>query len=325
MKTHSVLYALGMVAVLFSQTACTTKETDTLPQDDNRKAAITFGMPATSRSIVNDAEDMESFYVWAWTSRNGETRPLFKRLQVKYNSGTWQPVYEGENQEAYWIDGTHYTFYAASGIGPGAEVLQEGTLKEAYANKLTEDAADLMTSDEYSTDYTYQAGNTPDAVKFQFKHELARIRFTVKAEEGVNATVTAFTLSGCATEGTLTHTYSATANPQSLWEGVSTPEFSKDGLSLSPDTKGTDLLTAAYGNRHTPLFLPQAVATQQLALTYNQDGENKTTTLPLSQGTVDQWKAGQSYNYTFVILPTHEIEFEGVTVDAWEDNEIPLE
>lgn len=282
--------------------------------------AIDFGIATESRAAIEAAADMNTFGVWGWyTSSEGDAVDVFgeptngtqyEGVTVR-NSGVW--TYDGAR---YWVDGVAYDFYAAHPAEVAAACTREGRLEVAGfdASRTGENAVDLMTA--VRTDVVHAAGSV-NTVPLSFRHELARVRVVVRAEQGVKATVTDVSLYGVSTKGDFSRDLDAGTNgtwtnlDEPVAEGSTPYEFAEN-VEVDGDVSGEN-----EGQLLDLLVIPQGNGMAQLRVIYQREGETVASmvVLPMNQN-VTSWVGDQSYQYT-LIISVDAITFSGFTVDEW--------
>lgn len=290
---------------------------------DEYAGAIAFRqIEAETKAIVNGTQlpSGSSFRVWGgYSSANN----VFNGIPVTENSGVWS---YGDDLR-FWEFGETYSFHAvypAEITGTGMSVSDDGTITVTSfdCSKTGVDAVDLMTAVKTGIIYIEGKKPQPQPVDLRFRHELARLKFTVKSGNTI-ATITGFKLYGVNYKGTLERPVSESeaANWTSLQActDTDTPFKSNDSftfnttngwekvifedLMLIPDSEDSDLTNA------------------NLYIEYHYPGEkaDRTATVPLktAASTVDKWEAGKSYSYTLTIKGA-SLEMV-VSVNPWEE------
>lgn len=287
-KTRS--FPVACLAALLSLGACTSEVTDGgLPEGGT--APIAFRTPEVTKAVKDAFTSGDAFSVWG--GYGGSVNNVFDGEAVTYDGSTWS--YVGTR---YWIADKTYDFYAVYPKDAGSCDAQ-GTLTVSDFD--SSEGVDLMTAEE--TDISYTEGQTPEAVAFTFRHELARVNIIVQVDPGVEVTDLTATLSGYQEKGTLTR--KATGATWTL--GTSASEQTVEGISISGGTS-QDL----FGDL---LLIPQSIgdATLELSLKRNSDTENYTASLDES---LTAWNAGQHYRY-LLHISVDAITFSNFTVDDW--------
>lgn len=276
---------------------------------------------AESRTIIEEAGDMETFDVWGWyTSTGGASIDVFGTpnasgaytgVKVENTGGAWG--YEGER---YWVADVSYNFYAAHPAGlSGATCTNEGTLAvETFdASGMGEKAVDLMTASVTNRIYTAGGNNQ---VGFTFHHELARVQVVVRAGQHVKVSVSGAKVYGVSTRGDFAREL-GTPTATGAWSSLETAVT--EGNTPYNFSGDTELDGDAANNQATVLDLiviPQGITDARLSLTYQRGNEEtRTAELRLNQQTA-RWAAGMMYRYTLNV-EADAITFSGFTVDDW--------
>lgn len=285
---------LGLSALLLTA-ACTDELADRTAETGR---AIAFTPAAETRAAVDNADGMaDGFKVWGWygTAYESTDKNVFDGVPVTKGTDGW-----GYTGTQYWIPGMKYNFYGVYPVYPStsdnnettATVTSDGTITVTNfdCSKTGDAAVDLMTATAKGD------GDSPAPVAMEFKHELARVKFTVKSENTV-ATISTFKVYGVNYQGTLTKGQTATWDPVTSCTEANTPYklekftfnttngFEKDMLGdvlLIPDTDLTD-------------------AKLYIAYKYQGDTVDRTSTIDLQTTAITQWDAGKSYHYTLTI------------------------
>lgn len=287
------------IAVMFLG-ACTSEVPGTLETAE----AISFGVPQT-RAAVETANDMDAFSVWGWykdTETSGDPVSVFDETRVDQASG-WN--YEGGTR--YWIPGKTYSFYGVYPHGlENVEVTSDGiTITNFDCSATGENAVDLMTAVN-----TGLLGADAPMVNMSFSHELVRINFIVRTEEGGMAYLTKSELDGVVCQGTLTRNFSNTDTR--TWQlSEQRKVFQKQyNPAVEIDIKGETLMDEM-------LLPPQTIATEtaSISITYSYGyGEAQSQTVSIPAIT---WEAGKSYTYTLTIASDGRIHFASPVIDKW--------
>lgn len=290
---------IGMLGSVVMASCSTT----TIDERDITQIPIEFGS-SVSRAAVNDATGMSSFSVWG--GYDG-TNNLFEKTTV-----TKDGVYEGGTR--YWVPNKTFNFYAVHPSTLQNIEVSEGNIKvsDFDCSATGNDAIDLMTAVASRTTSNPMNEQDVATVPISFKHELAKVRFTIKSEVS-DVEIVQFKAYNVIYQGTLT----------SLWENV-IKNFENDNIykalpfsltttnGLTKDVFG-DILIIPHDNTN----LKSAI----LLLSYKYIGEQniKTQTLPLViENVIEKWEAGKSYNYSLTIKP-NGITFTGLSADVWSE------
>lgn len=279
------LYAISSFLCLAALLAasCTTSLTD---EPDTTARAIAFSTPqAGTRAAVTSSADMRNFSVWGGYDSSVDN--VFNNETV--HARTW--TYDGTR---YWIPGKTYNFYAVHPAGLNASVNASGTITvNGFDCSATGDAAvDLMTATAPGL-----LGSNAQTVGLKFNHELARIKFTVKSENTV-ATVSSFKMYGVNYQGTLTK--GATASWSSVTAACTaynTPYKLENFAFNTTNGFEKDVLGDVLLIPHTDL----TNAKLEIAYRYQDETEDRISTISLQTTDIVQWDAGKSYSYTLTI------------------------
>lgn len=273
--------------------------TDPLGGDPDTDArAITFTPAAETRAAVEGGTLPADFLVWGGYS----TTLLFEGETVHPN-GSY------ENGTRYWVPGT-YNFYAVYPAGLDNVKFNQGTITvtDFDCSKTGTNAVDLMTAIPPSI--TYEAGNEPQPVAMEFKHELARVNVTIKTEEST-ATAVSAKMWGIGYQGNFSK-----SNGNAQWETLvqaaegNTP-FTRTA-EATIDKLGIPLLNEM-------LLPPQNITDTQGAtiyVSYRYTGDNTVKEKRVSLPAIT-WEAGKSYTYTLTIEPDGRIHFDPPTINEW--------
>ncbi len=269
-----------------------------------------------------------SFLVWGGYRDDGWTvnaTNVFNGETVTGIGGTWN--YTGGTR--YWVAGKTYDFYAVYPAGifsgqsgtstetPSVSCSSDGTvtINNFDASAIGADAVDLMTASAIGIN----ADTNNGAVRLSFKHELARVNFTVVSEGD------ALTISDAKLYG-ISHTGSLKKEDWTLPEDTNTAEntpFKTDEPIIIDGTKdhllfGGDLLLP-----------PQTLSDGAiLAFSYQYEGEGDTdshsVTLYVKTTNVAKWTAGQHYNYR-ISIPQNPVDVTlDVTVKDWVEQDFTV-
>lgn len=288
--------------------ACTSEVgEDSLPGGEG---AITFhASEVDTKAVVDNVNALGAFSVWGWYADDAagtNAYSVFNRTQVSKSGMEWKTA-----EARYWVKGKVYDFYAVHpATGIDATCTPEGvlTVTDFATNEMGANAVDLLTGAPNSNDIV--ATGQAQTVPLSFRHELARVRVSVRTYQGVEATVHSATFGGFINKGTLTRNFAAAS--ASTWQMDSS---SKGNFSFDTETN-------LESNRSVTLFdglllIPQRVAGITLQLVYNRAGQSQEETFSLNLGDLTtQWQAGGSYNYVLTI-EADAITFSDFTVDEW--------
>ena len=309
MKRGNIYFWFAAAVALMAIAGCT----KTVHTPENGNHSIGFNVQEPVKSAVTGAADIASFEVWGWYGSNTErNKNVFDGTQVNNTGSGW--TYDNLQ---YWVPDMNYTFYAVYPVGAG-ECSAEGTVTVENFNcsATGSDAVDLMTAGAVEG-----SGNTPSNVVFNFRHELAKVKFTVKTADPDGVAVSLLKLYGISAQGSFTKT------PEN---GSSWALRNAVTADNTPYSAGEVVLNA--GNSYTAepfgeLLLPPhaALAEARLSFSYyygSNSTQIKNADIPLAAGTggITSWKAGKSYNYTVVIQANRDIKIN-VTVTDWDERD----
>lgn len=284
MKRIPVTLGALSLLLLLTVASCTSTLSDE-PMTD--APAISFMPAAETRAAVEGGTLPDDFLVWG-----GYSNTLLFEGETVHPDGSY------ENGMRYWVPGT-YLFYA---IYPATikdkTTFSNGTftVEDFDCSATGADAVDLMTA--ASEIITYQEGsNPPGSVNLPFRHELAKVKFTVKSENTV-ATVSSFKVYGVNYKGTLTKN-----GTDAVWSYTTRCIVDDTPYTLTDFTFNTtngfekDMLGDV-------LLIPDKDLTNaKLYIAYRYQGEttDRTYTINLQTTAITQWEAGKSYHYTLAI------------------------
>lgn len=281
--------------------------------------AIAFRqIEAETKAIVNGTELPSGSSFRVWGGNKGSVKNVFDGVPVTENSGVWS---YGDDLR-FWEFGETYSFHAVYPADiTDTSVSNDGTITVTSfdCSKTGADAVDLMTAAK--TGIIYNEGEKPQPVALTFRHELARLKFTVRSGNTI-ATITGFRLYGVNYEGTLGRPVSESEDASwtllTACTDTDTPFKSDDYFNFTFDnTNGWE--TVIFGDL---MLIPDSDLTDAklyIAYRYPDETTDRTATVPLktSASTVDKWEAGKSYSYTLTIKGA-SLEIV-VSVNPWEE------
>lgn len=309
MKRGNIYFWFAAAVALMAIAGCT----KTVHTPENGRHSIGFNVQEPVKSAVTGAADITSFEVWGWYGSNTDrNKNVFNGTQVRNTQSGW--IYDNLQ---YWVPDMNYTFYAVYPFGFG-ECSAKGTvtIENFDCSATGSDAVDLMTAGAVEG-----SGNSPQSVVFNFRHELAKVKFTVKTADPDGVTVSLLKLYGISAQGSLTKT------PENGSSWVLGDAVTADNTSYSA---GEVVLNT--GNNYTAepfgeLLLPPhaALAEARLSFSYyygSNSTQIKSADIPLAAGTggITSWEAGKSYNYTVEIQANRDIKIN-VTVTDWDERD----
>lgn len=286
-------FFLSGAALILTAASCTSTLSDE-PATDAR--AISFTPAAETRAAVEGGTLPADFLVWG-----GYSNTLLFEGETVHPNGSY------ENGTRYWVPGT-YNFYA---VYPATikdkTTFRNGslTVKDFDCFATGNAAVDLMTAIPQSI--TYEAGNEPQPVAMEFKHELAKVEVSVRTDQGVTATIKNAKLTGMVYKGTLT----ATSN-SSTWAPITSTSDETPYQVTEPVKINTPSTTSLFGDI---LIIPQKTDKLTLNIAITRDKKENTYNFDLGTS-IAQWTAGRSYRYVLTI-EADAITFSDFTVDEW--------
>lgn len=311
MKRGNIYFWFAAAVALMAIAGCT----KTVHTPENGKHSIGFNVQEPVKSAVTGAADIASFEVWGWYGSNTErNKNVFNGTQVRNTQSGW--TYDNLQ---YWVPDMNYTFYAVYPDGAG-ECSEDGTVTvEKFDCSVTgSDAVDLMTAGAV----VEGSGNFPKSVVFNFSHELAKVKFTIKTADPDGVAVSLLKLYGISAKGSLTKPQKGSA----LWRlenavGSDNTPYSVNEVVLNT---GNSYTAEPFGE----LLLPPhdaALAEARLSFSYyygSNSTQIKSADIPLAAGTggITSWEAGKSYNYTVEIQANRDIKIN-VTVTDWDERD----
>lgn len=256
---------------------------------------IDFGT-TVSRAAIDSEKDISSYSVWGGYDKENN---LFKKTTV-YNNGT----YEGGTR--YWVPNKTFNFYAVHPVLENVNVEDNGniTINSFDCSATGGAAVDLMTATAPNL-----SGDGAPIVEINFSHELSRLKFTVKAEDGVTATVTNAKLYGVIYKADFAKSGQNTTweNPET-YDEINTQFKSETPQSLPIDNIFSDILIIPDDNLDEVIF--------ELTYYFDENSQSQTTKkIMVKTNSTPSWEKGKNYSYTVTIGPT-SIQFQPV-VTPW--------
>ena len=324
----------GLMFIIFA-TAALLSSCDKVEMENNAPA-IRFGSVDT-RAEVMGADQILGFNVFAEMNLGSDNAedgsnlqwiPLLESERV-YRSNSKSPfVYDNTR---YWINNRRYYFFGVypesvnvSRYGLDNGWIYSSTIEVPYAADM-----DLMTA---ISDVAVWDETEFEAVKMNFKHHFARVKFKI-CKNSVNAedtfTVTEIGISGISRSANLIlmyrpgSAYAPILSPNSdygsvlrrnLNEEIALGEWGADNKLVG----GTTLL-----ENNGLLLIPQDISNGQASLnisfTYKQkeatEAEYQTISKPLPDGYA--WEANKTYVYTLELKDDKNIYISTPTVEGW--------
>lgn len=309
MKRGNIYFWFAAAVALMAIAGCT----KTVHTPENGKHSIGFNVQEPVKSAVTGAADIASFKVWGWYGSNTERdKNVFDGIQV-YNTGSgW--VYDNIQ---YWVPDMNYTFYAVYPSDVGECSADGITVKGFKCSAFGDKAVDLMTAGAVEG-----SGNSPKSVDFNFRHELAKVKFTVKTADPDGVAVSLLKLYGISAQGSLTKPQDGSAS-WSLENAVgsdNTPYSVNEEVVLNT---GNSYTAEPFGELLLPPHAALAEAKLSFSYYYGSNSSHiKSADIPLAAGTggITSWEAGKSYNYTVEIQANRDIKIN-VTVTDWDERD----
>lgn len=301
MKRISMKTTACLTVSLLFMAACTNQ----LSEAPDTGQAIVFGPQVDSRAVVENTSYLGNFSVWGWYTKTASPVQIFgdETGGTTVMSPSWS--YEGGTR--FWVSDATYSFYGVHPNTVSAQVSSDGVISIAdfdYSATGVE-AIDLMTAVN-----TGLSGADAPMVNMSFSHELVRINFIARTEEGGMAYLTNAELKGVVCQGTLTRNFS-NADTRTWQLSEQTKVFQKQhNPALEIDVKGKTLMDEM-------LLPPQTIDTEtaSISITYSYGyGEAQSQTVSIPAIT---WEAGKSYTYTLTIASDGRIHFASPVIDKW--------
>lgn len=296
------LLSLGLFA------SCSTTVIDEKPVENY---AIDFAEVSTRAAIDGSFSIGDSYSVWGWyvVNSSGVQNNVFDKTEVKYDGTSWK-----YDVTKYWSPDCTYSFYAVYPHSVDSNCTEDGkiTIDGFDASTTGEGAIDLMTSKNVVTVNT-SAVITPSAVQIPLSHELARIIFAVKAEDGLTVTLTKAKLYGVVYKGD----YNSGETP--VWTNLQT-YYSNDTKFVYAPSSPSPLTQEGIDDVFSDiLIIPnEDIEGVIFEITYFYDEFSYvpvTKKISVKHSSIPGWEKGKSYRYTVTIGPNN-IQFEPV-VTPW--------
>lgn len=310
MKRGNIYFWYAAAVAVMAIAGCT----KTVHTPENGRHSIGFNVQEPVKSAVTGANDIVSFKVWGWYgSGTARDKNVFNGTRVNNTGSGWS-----YNNLQYWVPGMNYTFYAVHPFSAGeCDANGTVTVTDFNCSATGSDAVDLMTAEPEEG-----SGNTPSSVVFNFRHELAKVKFTVKTADPDGVTVSLLKLYGISAQGSLTRPKEGNAfwNLENAVGSDDTPYSVNEEVVLNT---GNSYTAEPFGE----LLLPphDALAEARLSFSYyygSNSTQIKSADIPLAAGTggITSWEAGKSYNYTVEIQANRDIKIN-VTVTDWDERD----
>lgn len=310
MKRGNIFFWFAAAVALMAIAGCA----KTVHTPENGEQPIGFNVQEPTKAAITGADDISSFEVWGWYGSNTDrNKNVFDGIRVNNTGSGW--VYDNIQ---YWVPDMNYTFYAVYPFGVG-KCSADGTVTVENFNcsATGSDAVDLMTAGAVEG-----SGNSPQSVVFNFSHELAKVKFTVKTADPDGVAVSLLKLYGISAKGSLTKPQKGSA----LWSlenevgSDDTPYFVNEEVVLNA---GNSYTAEPFGELLLPPHAALAEAKLSFSYYYGSNSSHiKSADIPLAAGTggITSWEAGKSYNYTVEIQANRDIKIN-VTVTDWDERD----
>lgn len=333
-------FVMGIAAMAaLTLVSCSSDDLDSLSDNSSKNEAISFdGYLGRSAVAVNgsrgsvetkDKLKTEGFGVFSQYTGNPNGEPaLFSNTKVTYSETNSKWTY---SPLKFWPTQRHLDFlaYAPFDYAGTSTTLTDTSISFAVANKVGEQKDLLWANAKDQT--KEEISKTGNKVKFQFKHALSRLGYTVKLYEDdpSNATFTLkkITLAGSAdgTAGTfytggtidLSNTSSTGTSATGLWNASGKQKFDWD---YSDSNKQLTKTGIKNGDSEYLFVIPQdfsiAENTLYVVVEYDIKYKNIETTIPnkvYKKLTNIKFEQGKAYTINLTIgLP---IEFDADVTD----------
>lgn len=331
MKTNLFLCAAALVALAACDKTVTSVEGTRAIGFEG--AFVNNSVKAVDADVVT-AANLPAFFVWGFADNGSNFVEIFKAQQVN-KPATWTTTALWEYTPVqYWAAGHTYGFSALSAVkgdGNGTFTATTPDFTEPSAN--TQGGSISFTNDG-NTDllYDFQTATTPATLTAQpvpvalnFKHLLARVKFTAQnattVPANVKLTVTNIKLTNVTKSATLSCTAESTIAGASAW----TATADADDLELKFGNAGDDAISAngSASSDQWHYIIPCSDAFDAyFTVLIDNNGVQATKQYKV---TIDafEWAAGYSYNFIAKldekVLDEYPIQFTVNSVDTWTD------
>lgn len=245
---------------------------------------------------VNGTADLKDFSIYSWFYRDAAAaaQPFFTRETAQDHGGYWSTP-----TTYYWPTGagTSLCFWALAGIDtPGVNIINTGTGPDdiTIEYNVPREAAsqtDLLLA-------TTGRINTPgERVPLTFRHLCAAVRF-VAGSEMQPGTIRSITLSGIASQGRYTGTWSTAGSKTDF-----TLTTDKD---TDENTPAGSALTTQY---NTMMMLPQRLGDDATLTVVFEDRVTGTERRMSASLAGREWRQGTVTTYHIGITPEYKLEF----------------
>ena len=307
----NILYTAVILALAALAVSCN-KVDNNLAGDD----LISFAPQAAgTKAMLNNETDLRT---QTFAVKDIVDGALYVENTIVYNGG-W--AYTDPADAKYlWKNGTHNLFGYTAGMGTftGTTLtLPSKTLTTAY------DQTDLLYSDIVTTtaDAWKRANSKGDPVPLHFHHLLSAVSITVENHTPTDIVINSASVS-LPNQAAPTISFTGTT-PVPAIGTLTKGNFIATAMSAPVTLAASDsldvLAQAKLASKAQPaqcMIWPQTLAANdaQVTISYVQDGETKSATVSIPEGTV--WNAGKINAYNILIRPTSiELVFE---VQPWQ-------
>lgn len=310
MKRGNIFFWFAAAVALMAIAGCA----KTVHTPENGEQPIGFNVQESTKAAITGVADITSFEVWGWYGSNTDrNKNVFDGIRVNNTGSGW--VYDNIQ---YWVPDMNYTFYAVYPFGVG-KCSADGTVTVENFNcsATGSDAVDLMTAGAVEG-----SGDAPADVVFNFSHELAKVKFTIKTADPDGVAVSLLKLYGISAKGSLTKPQKGSAlwNLENAVGSDDTPYFVNEEVVLNA---GNSYTAEPFGELLLPPHAALAEAKLSFSYYYGSNSSHiKSADIPLAAGTggITSWEAGKSYNYTVEIQANRDIKIN-VTVTDWDERD----
>lgn len=257
---------------------------------------MTHASTGSRGTPVNGTDDLKDFSIYSWFYRDAAAaaQPFFTRETAQDHGGYWSTP-----TTYYWPTGagTSLCFWALAGIDtPGVNIIDPGTGPDdmTIEYNVPREAAsqtDLLLA-------TTGRINTPgERVPLTFRHLCAAVRF-VAGSEMQPGTIRSITLSGIASQGRYTGTWSTAGSKTDF-----TLTTDKD---TDENTPAGSALTTQY---NTMMMLPQRLGDDATLTVVFEDRVTGTERRMSASLAGREWRQGTVTTYHIGITPEYKLEF----------------
>lgn len=323
------LFMMGVAIAVLS--SCTQNEVLDIAESNTIQFGNSYIGKPTRANIINDKEDLNSFYVLGYTHDGSQAAAMWTPAEnVYYVLDTWKynNIQKYENTKSYF-----FAAYSNAGInGEGSGNLETGATA-TFSTPGSKDAAKntlSLTIDKYSAatnnDLLVAISESDltdknQMVSFGFKHALSQVNFILKNPLGNNPIViNSFSVSGLKDNGKLTYQLPQDNSTieQIKWEMTSSSAREIEGLDVT-EANETQNATGTY----TVIPQEQGELTVKITATLYKNGsteagEEQTLNATISANSIPDgaFKPGYIYNFN-ATLNMGYIYFDNITVEEW--------